>query len=181
MSKGDAKKGYTNAFWNTLEPFMNGKSIQGAGQYVAIEVLVGQLIRRVAFGLPYNWLDATETHVYSVPVIGQLNFGEPFGELVRDPKGKVEMSKEATDGAKAIPGALIGYCAHKIRQDGLKIPNFASKDVMALLIGKIVSRPLMAYLFSSLPKDVQTASIVLNNLMNRETRIIKEKSAARDE
>ena len=181
MASKDTNKGYTNAFWNTLEPFMDGKSIQGAAQYVAIEVMVGQLIRRVAFGLPFNWMASTEIHTLSVPMIGQLNFGDPFKDFVRDSKGKVEVSEAATDGAKAIPGTLVGYCAHKIRQDGLKIPSFGNKDVMALLIGKVVSRPLMAYMFSSLPKDVQTASIVLNNLMNRMTDIVNRDDAEEEE
>ena len=175
MAKGDAEKGYSNAFWNTLEPFMSGKAIQGTAQYVAIEVLVGQAIRRMAFGLPYNWAAATETHLYSVPMIGQLNFGEPFGDFHRDGKTKVELTDEATDGAKAIPGAIVGYIAHKIRTDGLKIPQLANKEVMALLVGKVVSRPVTAYVFSSLPKDVQTAQIVLNELMNRMKAIVDKK------
>ena len=132
----DKEVGYSNVFWNTLEPFMNGKSFQGALQYVAIEVLVGQAIRRMAFGLPYNWLAAAETHVYSIPMIGQLNFGDPFKDIPRKKKDKVELTDEAKDGAKAIPGAVIGYCAHKIRAEGVKIPNFANKEVIALCSGK---------------------------------------------
>ena len=177
----DTEKGYSNAFWNTLEPFMSGKAIQGTAQYVAIEVLVGQAIRRMAFGLPYNWAAATETHLYSVPMIGQLNFGKNFKDYSRDTKAKVELSDEATDGAKAIPGAIVGYIAHKIRAEGLKIPNLASKEVMALLAGKVVSRPVTAYIFSSLPKDVQTATIVLNELMNRMKTIVDAKKGAGDD
>ena len=171
----DATKGYTNAFWSVLEPLMDGKQIQGTAQYVATEVLVGQAIRRIAFGLPYNWLAASETHLYSIPMIGQLNFGDPFGDLNRDSKKKVELSNEATAGAKAIPGALAGYLAHKVRSEGIRFPNFATSEVMALLIGKIVSRPLVAYIFSSLPKDMQTASIVLNELFNRVKGIVDAK------
>ena len=175
MAKGDTEKGYSNAFWSILEPLMDGKQIQGTAQYVATEVLVGQAIRRMAFGLPYNWLAASETHLYSVPMIGQLNFGDAFNDLSRDSKTKVELTEEATAGAKAIPGALVGYLAHKVRADGLRFPSFANKEVLALLIGKVVSRPLLAYVFSSLPKDMQTASIVLNELFNRYKHIVASK------
>ena len=176
MSKEDkdTKKGYTNAFWNTLEPFMSAKAVQGSLEYVAIEVLVGQAVRRWAFSLPYNWMAASETHLYSVPMIGQLNFGKKFGELDRDKEKKVELSDEAQDGAKAIPGAIVGYIAHKIRTEGLKFPNLASKEVLALLIGKVISRPLTAYIFSSLPEDAQTALIVINNLFNHMKSTIKK-------
>ena len=132
MSKEETKKGYTNALWNTLEPLMGGKTIQGTAQYVAVEVLVGQAIRKFAFGLSYNWLASAETHLYSVPMIGQLNFGDPFGELNRDKKAEVKFGDEAQEGAKAIPGAIVGYIAHKIRTEGLKFPALANKEVVAL-------------------------------------------------
>ena len=175
MAKGDAEKGYSNAFWNTLENLMSGKGVQGTAEYVAIEVLVGQAIRKMAFGLPYNWMASTETHLYSVPMIGQLNFGEPFKDMDRTGKVPVEFTDQATDGAKAIPGALVGYIAHKIRADGIKIPAMANKEVLALMLGKVVSQVLKAYIFSSLPKDAQTALIVINNLMNAQKKEVDAK------
>ena len=175
MADTDNVVGYSKAFWNVLEPLMNGKQIQGTVEYVAIEVLVGQAIRRIAFGLPYNWMAAAETHLYSVPLIGQLNFGEPFTDLVRKPKGSVELGAEVTAGAKKIPAVLAGYVAHKIRTDGVRIPAFGNKDVFALMLGKVISRPLTAYIFSSLPEDAQTALIVLNQLFNHTADIVQKK------
>ena len=131
-------------------------------------MLVGQAIRRIAFGLPYNWMAAAETHLYSVPLIGQLNFGDPFTDMKRDSKAKVDLTAEVTNGAKKIPAVLAGYVAHKIRSDGVRIPAFANKEVIALMLGKMISRPLTAYIFSSLPKDAQTALLVINNLFNIE-------------
>ena len=184
MSKAEKKdkdaieEGFTNSFWNLLEPFRTGKAIQGSLQYVAIEVLIGQLIRRT-MNMKYNWAESAEIHTYSVPVIGQLNFGEPFGELKTDSKAKVELMDEATDGAKAIPGAIVGYIAQRLRRDGLKVPGFGNKDFIALMIGKIVSRPVTAYLFSSLPNNAQVAAIVLNQLMNRQKAVIDAAKAAK--
>ena len=172
MAKGDAVKGYSNAFWNSIEPFMSGKSFQGTLEYVAIEVLVSQLLRRIAFGLPYNWMASSEIHLMSVPLIGQLNFGKPFGDLERSKDAKVEFSSEVTDGAKKIPAVLAAYLAHKIRTDGFRLPAFANKEVMAMLLGKMVSRPLTAYIFSSLPTDAQTALMVINELFNVEKATI---------
>ena len=172
MSKAKpTEPGYTNAFWNVVEPFRVGKGVMGAAEYVAIEVLVGQLVRK-AMGMKYNWAESTETHLYSVPVIGQLNFGDPFGDLQVDSKAKVEVMDEATEGAKAIPGAIAGYTAMRLRKDGLRIPGYGNKDFIALLIGKILSRPVTAYLFSSLPRDFQTALLVLGEIMNRQKAVI---------
>ena len=103
----------------------------GAVEYVAIEVLVGNLVRR-AMGLKMNWAEATEIHAYSLPVIGQLNFGEPFPPLSKDPKATIEIMKQATEGAKAIPGAIAGYTAYQIRQSGFKIPSYGNRDFIAV-------------------------------------------------
>ena len=83
------------------------------------------------------------------------------------------MIGEATEGAKAIPGAIVGYTAHKLLQDGLRVPTYGNRDFIALMVGKILSRPVTAYLFSSLPNDFQDALEVLNTLFNREQVIVE--------
>ena len=145
----------------------------GSVEYVAIEVLVGQLVRR-AMGLKMNWVDSAEIHTYSLPVIGQLNFGDEFPALTKDPNASIEIMREATEGAKAIPGAIAGYTAHQIRQNGFKIPSFGNRDFIALMAGKILSRPITAYVFSSLPTDFQTALLVINALFNRQKAVIDD-------
>jgi hypothetical protein len=86
--------------------------------------------------------------------------------MKRDSKQAVDLTEEVTNGAKKIPAVLAGYVAHKLRTDGVRIPAFANKEVIALMLGKMISRPLTAYIFSSLPKDAQTALLVINNLFN---------------
>ena len=40
--------GYTNAFWNILQPYTaGGKYVMGSLTYVAIETLVGQAVRNL--------------------------------------------------------------------------------------------------------------------------------------
>ena len=176
MSGKDEKKvedGYTNAFWSVLEPVMGGKQIQGTAQYVAREVLVGQLVRRM-LSLPMNWRESAEIHLYSVPMIGTLNFGKDF----RDPPrkdDKSELTDAATDGAKAIPGAIAGYIAQSFRVNGVRMPEFR-KAFVALCLGKILSQVIMEYVSASLPNDIQTAEAVLRNLFNKYREIANLKS-----
>ena len=61
----------------------------------------------------------------------------------------------------------------------MKVPGFGNKDFIALMIGKIVSRPLTAYLFSSLPDNAQVAHIVLNTMMNRQKAVIDAAKASK--
>ena len=172
------EEGYTNSLWNALAPFSGGKAIMGSALFVAFETIVGQVLRKL-YGAPTNIRDSIETHTYSIPLLGPLNFGDPYRDLPVGKDEKPDAAKEAMDGAKQIPAAIGGYIAHKMRQDGIKIPSFMNKDVAILMVGKVVSRVLKAYINSSLPKDVQAGEAVLNALVNRATRLSKDEAEVR--
>ena len=175
MAGKDNTVGYTNAAWNVLEPFY--VSTQGVVTYVAIEVLVGQLVRTV-MGLPYNWMESAEIHTLSVPVIGALNFGDPLSALARQADAKIQGKKEdikyfeeLAGGAKGVPGVIAGYLASQFMRQGFKIPSFANPTFTALIAGKILSRPITKGLFEMLPDQAQGKLEVLNALMNRHRAI----------
>jgi hypothetical protein len=171
VQKRVVEPGYTNAFWNVLKPFQVTKGIMGAAEYVAIETIVGQAIRRV-MRAPYNVADSIELHTYSVPFLGQMNFGANFAPLNHDSKAKLEIVDEMSEGAKSIPAAIVGYTAMHIRQSGLKVPSYANKDFVYMLAGKVLSRPLTQFIFSSLPADFQSGLAVINALANRQKAVI---------
>jgi hypothetical protein len=177
MSGEDKKKkeiepGYTNVLWNTLKPFTaGGKAIMGAAEYVGIEVIVGQTIRRI-MKAPYNVAESIELHTYSVPFLGQTNFGDPYAPLNFDSNAKFEIVDEMTEGAKAIPAAIVGYTAMRVRRDGLKVPGFANRDFLYMLVGKVLSRPLTQFIFTSLPEDFQLGLTVLQELAARQKTVI---------
>ena len=182
----DATVGYTNAIWNLLEPFT--LATQGVVEYVAIEVLVGQLVR-VAMGMPYNWMTSSEIHLLSVPAIGTLNFGDAFGNLVRAEDAKVRGKKEdikyfeeLAAGAKGVPGVIAGYIASNFVHQGMKIPSFANRDFTALVAAKILSRPITKGIFDMLPADAAGKLEVLNALFNRQRALAQVKGkGAEDE
>ena len=165
--------GFTNALWNLLQPFqVGGKGIMGVGTYVAIETIVGQTIRRV-MKAPYNIGESIELHTYSVPFLGPLNFGEEYKAYPATKDSKVDLSDELAEGAKAIPAAVVGYIAMKLRREGIKIPGFANRDFVYMVLGKIMSRPLTAYLYQSLPEDVEIGLTIINDLANRQKRLVE--------
>ena len=162
--------GFTNAFWNILTPYTaGGKAVMGAASYVAIETAVSQAVRRV-MGAPMNIGESLETHTYSVPFLGMMNFGMPYAPLPSEKEEKVDVTDQAQEGAKEIPAATVGYIAMKIRREGLKVPGFG-RDFVYLAAGKVLSRILKAYVARSLPNDVQAGLAVVNTIAAKQRLI----------
>jgi hypothetical protein len=101
-----------------------------------------------------------------------MNFGTNFADLSFDSKAKFEVVDEMGEGAKSIPAAIVGYAAMKIRREGLKVPAFANRDFVYMLAGKVLSRPLTQFIFTSLPADFQLGLQVINELANRQKAVI---------
>ena len=171
--------GFTNAFWNILTPYTaGGKAVMGAASYVAIETAVSQAVRRV-MGAPMNLGESIETHTYSVPFLGMMNFGDPYKALPSEKEEKVDVMDQAQEGAKEIPAATVGYVAMKIRREGLKVPGFG-RDFVYLAAGKVLSRILKAYVARSLPNDVQAGLAVVNIIAAKQQMVILAADKGKD-
>jgi hypothetical protein len=174
--------GYTNSIWNVLEPYMaGGKSIQGAMIFVTVEVIIGQAVRRL-MKAPYNIRDSMEVHALSVPFLGQMNFGDAHDGLSGDPKRKVSFVDAMTTGGKQVPAAIVGYITQQLRRNGLRVPDFTNRDFLYLIVGKLLSRPALEFLFSSLPEDFQIAMKVLERVIEQQRAVVAAvKDYERDE
>ena len=167
MSGQTTKLGYSNALWNIAEPLY--VTVEGSVEYVAIEVLVGQLVRTL-MGMKRHWIESAEIHSFSLPMLGPLNIGAPLGDFAGK-DDKVKYADEITEGAKGVPGVIAGYIAREFLHNGLRIPGFANKDFLALIVGKILSRPVTQAIFSMLPNTAQGSLKVLQALFNRATLV----------
>jgi hypothetical protein len=159
--------GYSNAFYNTVAPLMN----VGAVENVALEVLVSQLLRWVA-GHSSNWLQSMEIHTYTTTMVGCTNFGDDFAN-VRQKGTPSEYSQDFKDGAKSVPAVLLGYFTQQLRSEGIKIPPFFNMDVGLMVLGKIMTRPILQTVAASLPADANAAFLVLDTIWAKQRQISK--------
>ena len=135
---------------------------------------MGQAVRR-AMGAPRNIRESIEIHAYTIPFLGMANFGENYADFNLDSKASVDITDEATEGAKQIPAATIGFIAEHMRRNGFKFPPFASRDFIYLCIGKVLSRIVTAYIHTSLPEDVQIGLAVLNAIASKQKAVVDDK------
>jgi hypothetical protein len=159
--------GYSNAFYNTVAPLMT----LGAVENVTLEVLVSQLLRWV-FGHSANWLQSAEIHTYTTTMVGALNFGDDYEEL-RGKEDASGYSDDFKDGAKSVPAVLLGYITQQLRSEGVKIPAFFNMDVALMIMGKILTRPILQTVAASLPADATAAFLVLETIWQKQRRISK--------
>ena len=172
VKKGAYQDGYTNSFWNLWAPMSNGTLIAGAVDNVVVEVAVDQTIRYF-MGSRTNWTESILTHMYALPFIGMLNFGEEYGDL---PGSFQEFSvgRAVGNGVKSIPGTTVGFIAMKMtKAKRLEIPNFGS-DFLIMLASQIVSRTLTEATFGSLPVGIQKGIQLQSKLSDRYRRKSKQ-------
>jgi hypothetical protein len=166
MSKSK-EEGYGNAFYNTVAPLMT----LGAVENVTLEVVVSQLLRWVA-GHQSNWLQSMEIHTYATTMVGATNFGDSFVDvrLKEDPS---DYSTDFQDGAKSVPAVLLGYLTQQFRSEGIKIPSFFNMDVGLMILGKVMTRPILQTIAASLPADSAAAFIVMDNIWQKQRAIAR--------
>jgi hypothetical protein len=104
--------------------------------------------------------------------LGQTNFGDDY-KAYPAKDATVDFVEEMTEGGKAIPAAIVGFIAMKLRKEGMKVPAFANRDFLYMLVGKLLSRPLTSYVYQSLPEDIEIGLTVINALANKQRQVIK--------
>jgi len=158
---------YMNAFHNALAPFS-----QGAVQLIVLRSLVEEIIKYLV-GEKMDLVDTFEIQTYAMSMEGALCFGDPVAPLKL--KRDTDLKQDMIDGLKSVPSALFGFLAHRFRKNGVELPDFTTKQVGILLVGQILSRPILQTLFSSLPKDPQAAFIAIEALVNRQRTLANMK------
>ena len=86
-------------------------------------------------------------------------------------------SQDFQDGFKSVPAVLLGYITQQLRSEGIKIPPFFNMEVCLMLVGKILTRPILQTVAASLPSDASAALIVLDTIWAKQRRISKGKGA----
>ena len=151
---GDKDDTFTNIFQNAILPVdpRKMKVLMGSAQYIAVEVLLSQLIRRF-MKAPQSWTDTILVHTLSMPFMGgAAGFGDNNKDIEAEPAvwGDLFM-----DGAKGIPAVLLAQWLLFTFYKGFHVPWFNMKDLLITAGAKTITRPLTAIILPYLPEDLQ--------------------------
>ena len=159
MSKGSP----VNILKNSFVPFSSGKLIQGSVEYVAIEVLVSWLIRKV-MGMPRGLLNLSTIHAVSLPFLGgAVGFADASASYDEN------FSAQFQAGAKGVPAVWLAHYIVQVFEKGFTLPSGGIKEYLITAISKILSRPLASTVVGYLPDNVTDALAVLHALVVQQT------------
>ena len=150
----NADDGFANIGTNAILPVdpRKMKLLIGSAQYIAIEVLVSQLVRFI-MKAPKGWTDLIFIHTLSLPFMGgAAGFADDNRELDKNPKVWSELFM---DGAKGIPAVLLAQWVLETFYTGFHFPWFNMKDLLITAGAKTISRPISAFIVPYLPDGMQ--------------------------
>ena len=139
----------TNPLRNLIFPFSKSKFIMGSAQFVAAEVLVSWIIRRVMKAERKTVINLAMPHVLSLPLIGGVNaVWNNSDPLIQS---QARLKDQAKESMKQFPALLLGDICWKFSNEGFSIPSYKGRDLLIMLVAKTLTRPLIGMLYKNMP------------------------------
>jgi hypothetical protein len=135
----------SNIFKNAIAPldFRKGKVVQGTLVYVAAEVLVSKVLRRIMKADNKTVMELAAVHTISLGVMG----GTTAVFSKEDGYGAEDFSKKIKGGAMGIPALFIAQYIYNTFGKGFHMPFWSMKDAMIMAAAKILTRPLLSMVY----------------------------------
>ncbi len=147
VEKKDSK--IMNVFKNAVSPFSSGKALKGSVSYVALEVAVSKLLRKVMGMDNKSWTELCVVHALTLPILGGVgamlsnNDGRPTRGY-----GAKKMAIHIKEGAKTVPALFTAQYVYNTYCHGLGLHFWSVKDALVMATAKILSRPIAAKLYA---------------------------------
>jgi hypothetical protein len=157
----------TDGFNNSILPFdprvnKSGSSLgfgvpegsvaAGSVQVVLIEVMMSKLIRMALRMDNISLGKLVIIHAISLPLVGGIvGFSEPQVGLADGPA----YSAAFMDGAKGVPAIFLAQYITNTALQGLHAPKLKITDILITASSRILTRPLLNFLYQYMPKAVQ--------------------------
>ena len=167
------KNEYTNVLSNIIVPFdpRRTKLLMGSLEYVAAEVIVAKVVRKIIKADNKGWLELAYVHALSLPFMGGTAafFEANSGYVGQDAEGKdITFMTQVMDSAKGIPAVLVAQYIIESFAKGFHAPWFNMKDLLITAGTKAITRPLVGFVYKYLPTNAADNLRLVDLLVNRQ-------------
>ena len=130
----------------------SGNLAAGTLQIIAVEVLMSKLIRVMLKMENKSFGRLILVHSISMPLIGGLvGFVDPPTQLKDGPT----LAEAFMGGVKAVPAVFMAQYITNTALKGLHVPKLSIRDILITAASKILTRPLLKYVYGYMPAAVQ--------------------------
>ena len=138
-------KKMSNIFKNAILPldFRKGKVVQGTILYVATEVLVAKILRRIMKAENKSIMELAAVHTISLGFMG----GTTAIFKKEEGWGSKNISDQVKAGAMGIPAVFIAQYVYNTFGKGFHLPFWSMKDALIMAAAKILTRPLLGMVY----------------------------------
>ena len=165
---------YTNIATNVITPFdpRRTKLLLGSLEYIAAEVLVAKIVRKIIKADNKGWAALAYVHALSLPFMGgAAGFFDPsenYNAPDQKTGKKIGFTTHLTDGAKGIPAVLLAQWIVESFARGFHAPWFNMKDLLITAGTKALTRPVLGFVIDYLPATLKDNLLVVEELIRRQ-------------
>ena len=144
----DGQYAISNVFRNALLPLSSGVMVKGSLTYIALEVAVSKLLRRISGAADKPILQLAVVHTMSLALMGGVgaSMTSPGETLV--PYGTKGMKQHVKQGMKGVPALFLANYIYNTFFYGFLVGGFSMRDAMITAAAKILTRPIAAKVYS---------------------------------
>ena len=177
MSQSNAMDKVTEIWSNSTAPYNpmatssgGGSLVAGNVQVIATEVAVSTLIRWLMRWAKKPIFELVAVHTVSQSMLGGFS---GFFNQNKYLDAKPGVTVAAMDAAKGVPGLLAAQYVINTANRGLHLPIISFKDILITGASKVISRPLIAFLYPNVGKTLQ------RNFRAHDEMVAKQRTVAR--
>ena len=165
---------YLNILTNIDLPydFRRTKLLLGSLEYIAFEVVVAKLIRKLMKMDNVGWARLAYLHAISLPFMGGaagfFEEQEGYTGFKSTDQKPVGFTDQLMDGGKGIPAVLLAQWILDSFAKGFHAPWFNIKDLLITAGTKALTRPIIGFIFTYLPDAFQENLLVVDEMIRRQ-------------
>ena len=136
-----------HVFMNILLPLNGAKMLKGSVLYVALEVAVSKLLRKISGFQDRSIMELSIVHTMSLPLMGGLsatmnNTGESAVGY-----GSDRIRQHAKQGLKGVPALFLANYIYNTFNNGFYVGSFSMKNLFIMAAAKMLTRPIASKIY----------------------------------
>ena len=138
---------FSNVFKNAILPLSSGPMLKGSLTYVALEVVVSKVLRRISGAANKGVLELAVIHTMSLALMGGVgaSMTTPGETLV--PYGDHRIRQHIKQGMKGVPALFLANYIYNTFFYGFLFGGFSMRDAMITAAAKILTRPIASKIY----------------------------------